>query len=598
MQLPRSGPTGRWVLLTSLLAVAACSSDDRPPTAPGGPPQFDISDAAHQGGTPGFFFLPPIVALPAFGGVFDADIATLNPQVAICDVTAGPDVDCGGTSAGATPALVVYTPGTTPALGLALTDEVYQVTWDTKLPGFVPGNTYRVHVTAGVSGARRRLGFADVQLTSTPGLVKELATGDIVVLNDGRTLPIRFRIETGIPGSLAVSAATASITTGATDLVTASVQDLHGAPLVGATVAWTLTGVAGTLDPTSGQTDAVGATVTTFTAGTTSGTAVVGAATVGLSASVSVSVTPRVVARALYVANTFGNNITVFAPGAQGDATPTAVIAGSETRLDLPVAVALDAAGNVYVANFDDLVPSITVYAAGAVGNAAPIAVIAGGNTGLCDPFALAIAPSGDLYVANHCTNSITIYAPGANGDVAPTDAIVGNNTGLSAPSGIAFDGSGRLYVANQGDFVGESASVAVFASGAQGDATPLRTIAGGSTGLAAPGGIALDAAGNVFVPNAIATPADITIYGPTADGDVPPLNTIVTDFVGNIADLNFVIGFPIGIAVDPLGNVHVASFGNHSVVVYAAGASGVSTPLTLIAGGNTGLSMLSGISF
>ncbi|PYP34890.1 MAG: hypothetical protein DMD46_14800, partial [Gemmatimonadetes bacterium] len=160
------GPTGRWVF-SSLIVVAACSSADRP-TAPRNRPQFDISDAAHLAGTAGFFFLPPIVALPAVTGTFDADIVTLNPQVAICDVSSGPDVDCGGSSAGATPAIVVYTTASTPAISIDLTGATYHVNWDTKLEGFVPGNTYRVHVTAGASGARRELGFADVLLTTTP----------------------------------------------------------------------------------------------------------------------------------------------------------------------------------------------------------------------------------------------------------------------------------------------------------------------------------------------------------------------------------------------------------------------------------------------
>ena len=597
------GPTGRWVF-SSLIVVAACSSADRP-TAPRNRPQFDISDAAHLAGTAGFFFLPPIVALPAVTGTFDADIVTLNPQVAICDVSSGPDVDCGGSSAGATPAIVVYTTASTPAISIDLTGATYHVNWDTKLEGFVPGNTYRVHVTAGASGARRELGFADVLLTTTPGQVKELATGDVVVLSDGRTLPIRFRIETGIAGSLAVNAASASITTGGTDLVTATMQNLHGVPLGGAAVTWAVTttppsGVAGTppLDPTSGQTAGTGTTATTFAAGATPGTAMVAAASAGLSATVSVTVTPRVVAKPLYVANGRGNSVMVFAPGSLGNATPSALIAGSNTRLDFPVAVTLDGRGNIYVANFDGDVSTITVYAPGATDDAAPRAVIAGGNTGLCDPFALAIDAQGSLYVANHCANSITIFAPGANGDVAPRDTIVGSNTGLTSPSGLALDASGRIYVTNQGDFAGSDQSIEVFASGARGNATPLRRIAGDNTGLVSPAGIALDAAGNIYVHNANAFPADITIYGATADGDVPPVNTIITDFVGNLPDLAFVFPFPVGIAVDDAGNVHVASFGNHSVVVYAAGASGVSTPLTVIAGSNTGLDGLGGVSF
>jgi DNA-binding beta-propeller fold protein YncE len=59
----------------------------------------------------------------------------------------------------------------------------------------------------------------------------------------------------------------------------------------------------------------------------------------------------------------------------------TATIAGGNTGLNNPVGIVLDAAGNIYVGNSD--VNSITVYAAGANGNATPTATIAGGSTGL-----------------------------------------------------------------------------------------------------------------------------------------------------------------------------------------------------------------------
>src|SRR5947209_7969667 len=93
--------------------VAACSSTDRA-TAPLTKLEFAISDAVHEGGTPGFFFLPPMVAQPTFSGTFDADITTLNPAIAICDITNGPDKDCGG--AGGAPAVIVYTTTSTPAI--------------------------------------------------------------------------------------------------------------------------------------------------------------------------------------------------------------------------------------------------------------------------------------------------------------------------------------------------------------------------------------------------------------------------------------------------------------------------------------------------
>jgi len=276
--------------------VAACSSTDRV-TAPLTKLEFAISDAVHEGGTPGFFFLPPMVAQPTVSGTFDADIATLNPQIAICDVA--DDLNCGGSSA----TLAVFTIATSPAITVDPAAQQYRVNWDTKGAAFVSGKTYRVHVTAGVLGARRELGFADVLLTTMPGQMKFLQPGDIIVLQHGRTLPIHVRIETGIPGGLGVTAATPSVASGSTDLITATVQDLHGALLAGATVVWSVTttpatGVADArqpLNPTSGQTGTAGTTGTRFRAGTTSGTATVTATSEGMSGQATVTVAPFVI---------------------------------------------------------------------------------------------------------------------------------------------------------------------------------------------------------------------------------------------------------------------------------------------------------------
>ncbi len=284
----------RIALLSGIVVLAASCADQREATRLVGPEAM-ISDAVHEGGTSGFFFLPPMVAQPTVSGTFDAEIATLSPQIAICDVTN--DVNCGGSSA----TLAVFATATSPGITVDPAAQQYQVNWDTKGASFVAGKTYRVHVTAGASGARRELGFADVLLTTTPGQAKFLQSGDIIVLPDGRNLPIHVRIETGIPGSLAMSAATASVTTGGTDLITAAVSDLHGAPLAGAAVAWSLTttpatGVADAtqpLNPTSGQTGTPGTAATTFKAGTTAGTATITAATGGLAASVDVAVLGR-----------------------------------------------------------------------------------------------------------------------------------------------------------------------------------------------------------------------------------------------------------------------------------------------------------------
>src|SRR2546428_11756127 len=158
-------------LVPALLIVEACASGDRP-TAPRPGPEFAISDGVHEGGTPGFYFLSPMVAQPTFSGSFDADITTLNPQIAICDITNGPDNNCGG--AGGTSAVIVFTTTSTPAITVDLTTPQYQVNWVTRGAGFVAGQTYRVHVTAGGGGARGRRGVAPAVRPPPPRRGQEL----------------------------------------------------------------------------------------------------------------------------------------------------------------------------------------------------------------------------------------------------------------------------------------------------------------------------------------------------------------------------------------------------------------------------------------
>src|SRR3989454_9260542 len=109
-------------------------------------------------------------------------------------------------------------------------------------------------------------------------------------------------------------------------------------------------------------------------------------------------------------------------------------------------------------------------------------------------------APSGNsLYVANSsCPScgapaSVTIYPAGATGNATPTATIAGSSTGLSVPTGIAVDPAGRLYVTN---IMGNNNSITIYAAGATGDATPIATIAGSNTGLRSTAALAVDARG------------------------------------------------------------------------------------------------------
>jgi sugar lactone lactonase YvrE len=151
--------------------------------------------------------------------------------------------------------------------------------------------------------------------------------------------------------------------------------------------------------------------------------------------------------------------VTVYPAGSDGNIAPIATISGSGTGLSYPIGIALDSNGNIYVANANtantgsnSTGPSITVYPAGSHGNAAPIAVIAGGNTGLDYPQAIALDSAGNLYAegyVNEVGSSVNVYPAGSNGNVSPTVIIAGSDTGLEDVSGVALDSGGNLYVLN-----------------------------------------------------------------------------------------------------------------------------------------------------
>ena len=215
-----------------MVAASCLGGDGRSPTeplTPAGRWQFVISDGSRPDGTAGFYFLPPMVSHPSFNGTFDYDIGAITPVVAICDITVAPDVACGSSAPNATPAIRTFTMSSQPPVTVDF--EKYKVNWDTGEDGFVAGRVYRIHVFAGP--ARRELGFADVALTQTPGQLKN-SKGDLIVLKDGRTLPIHFRIEAGVvprvgpARSLQLTGLPATVPAGTAAPVTVTALDEHG----------------------------------------------------------------------------------------------------------------------------------------------------------------------------------------------------------------------------------------------------------------------------------------------------------------------------------------------------------------------------------
>ena len=218
--------------------------------------------------------------------------------------------------------------------------------------------------------------------------------------------------------------------------------------------------------------------------------------------------------------------------------------------------------------------PDVTEYAPGASGNAAPVAQIGGPSTRLgSDVFGLAVSPAGEVYVLGLTmgkTRQILEFAPGSNGDVPPQRDIMGSLTGLNGSTGIALDKAGDIWVANLGG------SITEYQPTATGNAMPMLTIEGTGQGEFNPYRLTFDAVGNLWVSNYFGSLIEYSAASlqqknlrPVA---VAPIATVTSSAVPGGG----------GIAVDPLGGVHVTDL--QHVFGFAPGTpSGNASPTEVI---------------
>jgi hypothetical protein len=287
-------------------------------------------------------------------------------------------------------------------------------------------------------------------------------------------------------------------------------------------------------------------------------------------------------------------SITVYPAGSDGNIAPLATISGKATGLSFPVSIALDSSDNIYVGNFNianvknpiSLGGSITVYPAGSKGNASPSAIIAGSNAGLEVPGGIALDSNGNLYVTvfdcpGLCGGNafgINIYPSGSSGNVSPSAVIGGADAGLSGSDGLALDSLGRIYVSNLSGGTGHGGSVTVFGAGSIGDAVPATTITSNFTGLPFASDVAVDSGGNLYVSNVVGDTGSVDIYPPGSFAAGPPVATIAGTDTG--------LNFPLKVATDSVANIYVLNEGG-VVTAYAAGSTGDMTPMTTL---NVGL--------
>jgi hypothetical protein len=161
--------------------------------------------------------------------------------------------------------------------------------------------------------------------------------------------------------------------------------------------------------------------------------------------------------------------------------------------------LATDTNGNIFVSSYTataTIAGQLSEYAAGAAGGTAPIRTIAAPSGGYFGP--IAVARDGTLYatlvVPNFATGgstgSIQAFPPGATSPSRTLGPFAADSV-----AALACDNGGELYVALN-SLVGPSSRVDVYASGANGSASPIRTIPNpipaDSAGGTAIGGITL----------------------------------------------------------------------------------------------------------
>jgi hypothetical protein len=170
--------------------------------------------------------------------------------------------------------------------------------------------------------------------------------------------------------------------------------------------------------------------------------------------------------------------VSIFSNTANGNVAPTKVIGGNATTINAfsPGQIAVDSANNIYtVGGSLAQANSILIFDSNSTGNVSPTSTIAGSNTMLEDVVGIAVDSAGNVYVANGNVNgvstpSIVVFSAGSTGNVAPVRTIAGPATAMIALANLSVDSAGNVFVLN-------ALNILKFGPNATGNVAPSSTI-------------------------------------------------------------------------------------------------------------------------
>ncbi len=431
----------------------------QPTVAPGA-----AYDGVQQGAVEGFFFLPPLARRPNFTGAFNPDLASdLKVEIFMLGEDGEPTGE----------AVATFTDTATTKKSAAIrvnTDhEYYIVNFHTRSYDLVDGAIYRIFVGR-LDGTQ--YGFADVKIVPKRKRAKGPKNDTTFALRNGRTLPIKFRVEAGEtpPSDNYVFAAK----WGSAGSGEGQFNTPHGVAVAADGNVY----VADTFNHRIQKFTATGTFITEwgfYASGEGQFNRPIG---VAVDADGNVFVTDGYNHRIQKFTST-GTFLTEW--GSQGS---------GNGQFRYPYAVAVDAAGNVYVT---EITNSRIQKFTSAGDFIARWGSYGSGDGEFNGPAGVAVAADGNVYVTDHANDRIQKFTSSGT-FITKWDSYGSGDGQFDGPHGVAVDSHGDVYVADsQNHRIQKLSGTAAFITkwGSEGS---------GDGEFDNPAGVAVDADGNVYV--------------------------------------------------------------------------------------------------